>query len=160
MSLGKLQELVMDREAWHVAVHGVTKRWTRLGDWTEDSCNLSCEICLCFDYDFALVCQESYGFLQNTIKLGLIFMPVPGTVFSKLHEGFQAEGRKNLIQIYTKDFPGGASGKELICQCQRHKRCRFNPWVRKIPLTGTWQPTPVFSPGELHKQRSLAGYSP
>ena len=30
MSLGKLQELVIDREAWHVAVHGVTKSWTRL----------------------------------------------------------------------------------------------------------------------------------
>ena len=35
MGLGELQELVMDREAWHAAVHGVTKSWTWSRDWTE-----------------------------------------------------------------------------------------------------------------------------
>ena len=35
MSLGKLQVLVMDRETWHAAAHGVAKSRTRLSDWTE-----------------------------------------------------------------------------------------------------------------------------
>ena len=35
VSLSELWELVMDREAWHVAIHGVTKSRTQLSDWTE-----------------------------------------------------------------------------------------------------------------------------
>ena len=57
-------------------------------------------------------------------------------------------------------IPGSSSGKEFACQCWRHKRIRFNPWVEKIPWRREWQFTPAFLPGESHGQRSLAGYSP
>ena len=57
-------------------------------------------------------------------------------------------------------FPGGPIDKEPACQCRRHKRYRFNPWVGKSPWSEAWQPTPVFLPEESHGQRSLAGYIP
>ena len=34
-------------------------------------------------------------------------------------------------------------GKESTCQCRRHRRSGFDPWVRKIPWRRKWQPTPV-----------------
>ena len=64
------------------------------------------------------------------------------------------------MRISTGSLSGGTSCKEPDCQCRRHKRLGFSPWVGKIPWRRKWQPTPVFLPGEFHGQRSLAGYSP
>ena len=50
--------------------------------------------------------------------------------------------------------------KKPACECRRHKRLRFDPWVMKIPWRRAWQPTPVFLSREPHGQRSLAGYGP
>ena len=55
--------------------------------------------------------------------------------------------------------PTWYSGKEYACQGRRHKRHRFNPWVRKIHWRRKWQLTPVFLLGKSHGQRSLEGYS-
>ena len=50
--------------------------------------------------------------------------------------------------------------KKSTCQCRRLRRCRFDPWVGKIPWRRAWQPTPVFLSVKSHGQRSLVGYSP
>jgi len=44
--------------------------------------------------------------------------------------------------------------------CLQCRRPEFDSWVRKSPWRRTWQPAPVFLPGESHGQRSLVGYSP
>ena len=65
-------------------------------------------------------------------------------------------------QVYNDlwGFPGTINYKELACQDRRHKRCRFDPWVEKIPWRRAWQPTSVFFPGESQGQRRLTGCSP
>ena len=55
-------------------------------------------------------------------------------------------------------LPRWLNGKQSTCQCRRHRRLGFNPWVRKIPWRRKWQPTPVLLPGDFYGQRSLVGY--
>ena len=58
------------------------------------------------------------------------------------------------------DFPSGAVVKNLPANAGVQKKCGFDSWVRKTPWSRKWQPIPVFLPGKLDGQRSLAGYSP
>ena len=62
--------------------------------------------------------------------------------------------------LYSKGFPSVARYKDPTCQCRRHWRGRFDPWIGKIPWRRAWQTTAGFLPGESHGQRNLVGYSP
>ena len=80
----------------------------------------------------------------------------PGTEkmkISKTSHCLYLHGATDTDQIITQIYklrgsPGVTSGRKPTCQCRRHKRHGFNPWVRKIPWRRTQQPTPVFLPGD------------
>ena len=66
-----------------------------------------------------------------------------------------AEAGPKTLQLQPLAF-----GMLPLGNCLQWRRPRFDPWVGKIPWRRKWQPTPVFLPGEFHRQRSLVGYSP
>ena len=94
----------------------------------------------------ALGCADQHPLVETTS------IPSFGPWLPKFHRfSFTGEQTKALELLRWHN------GKESACQC---RRLRIDPWVRKIPWSRKWQPTPVFLPGKLHGQRSLAGYSP
>ena len=52
MSLSNLWELLMNREAWHTTVHGITKSWTRLSNWTDWLTDLTLSETICTDAQY------------------------------------------------------------------------------------------------------------
>ena len=90
-------------------------------------------------------------------RIALYFLCIP---LAKWGESQRVLGLFSLLVMHLVRFPWWFSGKESACQCRRHKRHRFDPWVGKSPWSRKWHPTPVFWPGESHGHRSLVGYSP
>ena len=90
--------------------------------------------------------------------LKTLFQVTTFVFFSANTVGFKQNLR--LFILHHGGFGDDCSDKEPACQCRRYKRCGFNSWVGKILWRRKWQLTPVFLPGESHRERSLAGYSP
>ena len=80
------------------------------------------------DYDAIMWTSSQHGDLR-AVRLLTLLLRAPRV-------GPLVTGRS------LKDFPGGTSGKEAACQCKGLKRHRFDIWVRKIPWSRKWQPTP------------------
>ena len=93
--------------------------------------------------------------LQNTIKKMKLQAAINNMYIwemnwiQKRHKSLP-RWQASQVKLVVKNLPANA-GDTRHC---------FNPWVWKMPWRRAWQPTPVFLPGESHRQRSLAGYSP
>ena len=62
--------------------------------------------------------------------------------------------RSIYIWLSLSRLPRWHSGKEFFCQYRRCRKHGFNPWVKKMPWSGKWKPTPVLLPGKFHGQRA------
>ena len=159
----------MDYSLPGFSVHGTSQarilEWvaiyfSRVSFWPRDQTHVSCigrrilyhsairETCI-----YECVCVYSPIFLHSSVDGHLGCLCVLAIVKS-------AALNIRCVYFFELGFPGGASGKEPTYQCSRPKRWGFDPWVRKIPWSRKWQPTPVSFLGESHGQRSLAGYRP
>ena len=97
---------------------------------------------------------------SNILAWRIPWIEGPGRVRSMGSQESDTTKQLNYHHRNLSGLPRWYSSKEPVCQCRRHRKGSFDPWVGKIPMKKAWQPTPVFLPGKFHGQRSLVGYSP
>ena len=107
VSLHELQELVMDREAWRAAIHGVEKSRTRLSDWSDLIWSI-----FSGSFYYRILQDSEYSSLHHTRTLLFIYF-----IYSCVY---------TLIGI-----PRWFGGRESTCQCMAHMHCVFSSWVGK-----------------------------
>ena len=107
VSLSELRELVMDREAWHAATHGVTKSRTRLSDWTE--LNNSLLLSSCYQVLKLIVIQTKSvcGQLTSSTNSNIIISPY---TLAKQKRAL-ATSELNLPRIIVNQERSGEIGK-------------------------------------------------
>ena len=161
MSLNRLWELVIDRETWHAAVHGVTKNRTWLSDWTQ--LNWKCLMCFADAWprtigafmlpeanhtkgedihrkggQDGIISEEQKWHLDtnileshSTLWISLSWDTILPLFLSEI---------VLVLWLYTPEngLPRWLSGKESTCQCRRSRGYWFDPWVRKIPWWRKW----------------------